>query len=115
MLRSDKEQERRWAEHVEEVFNRDNSSNLPHIQEAPEDLDISVEPPTTEEIVAPIKKLKTQKTPGHDQLNAELIKPDPELASNLYFYLYLSQYGSKRSFQKTGAKAQLCKFPRKVT
>ena len=33
VLTSNKEQERRWAEHVEEVLNRDNPSDL-HIQEA---------------------------------------------------------------------------------
>ena len=64
MLTSHKEQERRWAEHFKEVLNRHNPSDLPHIQEAPEDLDINVEPPTTKEIVASIKELKNQKVPG---------------------------------------------------
>ena len=44
MLTSDKEQERRRAEHFEEMLNRDNLSDLPHIQQALEDLDFNVEP-----------------------------------------------------------------------
>ena len=71
MLTSDKEQERRWGEHFEEVLNRDNSSDLPQIEESPEDLDINVERPTKEEIVTAIKELKNVKALGHDQLNAE--------------------------------------------
>jgi len=41
-------------------------------------------------IVAAIKDLKNQKALGHDQLNAGLIKADPELASNLFLPLFVT-------------------------
>ena len=40
---TDKEQEQRWAEHVEEVLNREDPPDLPDIPESPEDLNINVE------------------------------------------------------------------------
>ena len=90
MPSSDKDEERRWTKHFEEVLNRDNTSYRPHIQEAPKDLDINVERLTKEDIFAVIKERKNQKAPGHDQLNAELFKTDPELASNLLLPLFVT-------------------------
>ena len=50
------------------------------IQDAMEDLDISTEQPTEEEIIAAIRNLKNGKAPGLDRHNAELFKCHPELA-----------------------------------
>ena len=54
------------------------------IQDAMEDLDISTEQPTKEEIIAAIRNLKNGKAPGQDQQNAELFKCHPELALPLF-------------------------------
>ena len=66
MLTSDMEQEKRWAEHSEEVINRENQIGLPDILEEQDDLDINIERPTKEEIVNAINELKNEKAPGHD-------------------------------------------------
>ena len=41
------------------------------------------DPPTIEEIILAIKSLKSGEAPGHDNLNAELFKADPELAATV--------------------------------
>ena len=84
------------------MLNRHNPSDV-HTQEAPEDLDINVEPPTKEEIVAVIKELKNQNAAAKCRVN----KNRPRTSIKSILYPYLSQYGRKRSFRKTGAKAQL--------
>ncbi|KAL9969739.1 hypothetical protein ACROYT_G021994 [Oculina patagonica] len=64
-LATEKEQEERWAEHFQEVLNKE-------VPKEPE-----------EEIVKAIKDLKNGKAPGQDQLNAELFKCHPELAAEI--------------------------------
>ncbi|XP_071153457.1 uncharacterized protein [Mytilus edulis] len=82
LLTSVKEQEKRWAEHFSEILNRPSPKELPTIPEPSFELGISIEPPTISEIVAVVKTLKNGKTPGSDNLNAELTKTDPILAAN---------------------------------
>ena len=53
------------------------------MQHAENYLEIGIEPPTKEEIVSVIKSLKDGNAPGQDNLNAELFKADPDLASEL--------------------------------
>ena len=83
LLTIEREQEERWVEHFREVLNRPSPEETPNILEAEEDLDISIDPPTKEEIVSAIKTLKNGKSPGRDNLDAELFKADPELAANI--------------------------------
>ena len=47
-----------------------------NIQEAEVDLDISINPPTREEVMTAIKTLKNGKAPSQDNVNAELFKTD---------------------------------------
>ncbi|KAL1250998.1 hypothetical protein QQF64_018794 [Cirrhinus molitorella] len=74
LLTSQAEQDVRWAEHFREVLNREPPEEGADIQESEIDLDVNVEPPTKEEIITAIKKLKNNKAPGQDNLNAELFK-----------------------------------------
>ena len=61
---------------------------MPNIQEAATDLDISTDIPTRREIIQVINSLKNGKAPGHDNLNAELFKADPELAATILTTLF---------------------------
>ena len=83
LLTSEGEQERRWTEHFREVLNRPPPSEVPNIQEAATDLDISTDVPTRREIIQAVNSLKNGKAPVCDNLNAELFKVDPELVATI--------------------------------
>ena len=88
LLTSEGEQQRRWTEHFRELLNRPPPTVVPNIQEAATDLDISTDVPTRREIIQAINSLKNGKAPGHDNLNAELFKADPELAATILTPLF---------------------------
>ena len=88
LLTSEGEQQRRWTEHFRELLNRPPPTVVPNIQEAATDLDISTDVPTRREIIQAINSLKNGKAPGHDNLNAELFKADPELAAPIITSLF---------------------------
>ncbi|XP_035829459.1 uncharacterized protein LOC101855698 [Aplysia californica] len=81
LLTIEKEQEARWTEHFREVLNQPPPEDTPDIQEPTLGLDISSDPPQKQEIVKAVKSMKTRKSPGMDNLNAELFKVDPELTA----------------------------------
>ena len=83
MLTSEEEQAKRWAEHFSEILNKPAPENAPDIALATEDLDISTDAPTKQEIIKTIKALKNNKAPGQDRLQAELLKINPDLAADL--------------------------------
>lgn len=95
LLTTESQQEARWAEHFQEVLNRPPPTTEPNIQHAENDLDISIEPPTKEEIVSAIKSQKNGKAPGQDNLNAELFKADPDLASKILQPLFKTIWEGK--------------------
>ncbi|XP_033106314.1 uncharacterized protein LOC117108409 [Anneissia japonica] len=88
LLTTEAEPDVRWAEHFNEILNRPPPTTQADIQEAEADLEINLEPPTRQEILAAIKSLKTGKAPGLDNLNAELFKEDPDLAAQLLLPLF---------------------------
>lgn len=81
LLTAEAEQEARWVEHFNEVLNRAPPIIKANTQQAEDDLDISTEPPTKEEIVTAIKSFKSGKAPGQDNLNAELFQGRPRTCS----------------------------------
>ncbi|CAG2227733.1 unnamed protein product [Mytilus edulis] len=82
MLTTERDQYLRWKEHFQEDLNRKEPDNLEKFPEAPLDLEIDTDPPSKQEIQAAIKSLKNKKSPGIDQLNAELFKIDTVLAAD---------------------------------
>ncbi|KAI4885603.1 hypothetical protein NFI96_005381 [Prochilodus magdalenae] len=96
LLTTEREQEARWAEHFREVLNRPPPSEEADIQEAIEDLDVNIAPPEKQEIITAIKSLKNRKAPGQDNLNAELFKADPELATNILQPLFTAVWEGKQ-------------------
>ena len=77
----EREQEERLAEHFREILNRPRPEEDVDISEAADDLDINTVLLRKEEIIEAIKSLENCKVPGHDNLNTELFKADPELAA----------------------------------
>lgn len=112
LLTTEKEQEERWAEHFREVLNRPPPDETADIPEAVEDLNINTNPPTKEEIVTTIKTLKNGKSPGHDNLDAELFKADPELAADILQPLFSAVWESEK-VPEDWTKGVIVKIPKK--
>ena len=97
---ADREQKKHWTECFREILNKPSSEEDADIPEAADDLDINTAVPEKEQIIKAIKSLKNGKAPGHDNLNAELFKADPELAATILQSL-LQLYGRERKCQLT--------------
>ena len=89
------------------LLNRDNPSDLPHSHEAPEDLDINVDPPSKEEIVAAIKELKNQKA-----AKCRVIKNRPRTSIQSSFTLICHNMGEK-TIPEDWCKGRIVKIPKK--
>ena len=87
-------------EHFREILNRPPPEEDANIPEA-SDNRISTVVPEKEEIIKANKSLKNGKTPGHDNLNAELFNADPQLAATILLPL-LQLHGRERKCQLTG-------------
>ncbi|XP_073670211.1 uncharacterized protein [Paramisgurnus dabryanus] len=114
LLTSETEIDARWAEHFSEVLNRPPPTSKADIKEAEHDLDINTAPPEKEEIVATIMSLKNRKAPGHDKLNAELFKADPELAAKMLLPLFTAIW-KERQIPTDWSEAIIVKIPKKGT
>lgn len=114
LLTTEKEQEERWAEHFQEVLNKEVPEEPAAAQDAEEDLDISIEPPTKEEIVEAIRDLKNGKAPGQDQLNAELFKCHPELAAEILLALFAKVWNGE-GIPSDWSKGVIIPIPKKGT
>ncbi|VDP51464.1 unnamed protein product [Schistosoma margrebowiei] len=68
------ERRNRWVEYFEEILNRPAPLNPPDIEEAHTDLPTDVNSPTTEEIRMAIRKIKSGKTAGPDNIPAITLK-----------------------------------------
>ena len=84
----DEGQKRRWVEYFEELLNRPAPPDPPDIQPADIDLPIDCNAPTKEEIRQAIKKLKSGKAPGPDDIPAEALKADVETTVELLHPLF---------------------------
>jgi hypothetical protein len=96
LLTTEAEQDARWTEHFSEVLNRPPPPTEADIQEVERDLDVNTDPPEKEEIIAAIKSLKNRKSPGQDNLSAELFKADPQLAADLLQPLFADIWEGKK-------------------
>ena len=83
LLTTEAEKEARWVEHFSKVLNRPPPTTEADVQYPDTDLDVSTAPPEKEEIIAAIRSLKNGKSAGHDSLNAELFKAEPEFEAQV--------------------------------
>ena len=73
-IKDERERNDRWKEHFEAILNTQIPQENPEIWESEEDLDILTEPPSVEEVYQAIKKIKSDKAPGEDEITADLLK-----------------------------------------
>ena len=112
LLTSEREQQRHWTEHFRELLNRPQPIVVLNIQEAATNLDISTDVPTRREIIQAINSLKNGKAPGHDNLNAELFKADPELAATILTPLFTKIWELKE-IPTDWSRGVIIKIPKK--
>nr|XP_021199035.2 LINE-1 retrotransposable element ORF2 protein [Helicoverpa armigera] len=75
----------RWREHFEEIFRVPSdpvTTAVPAASLPTSNLDIDVSPPTGEEVMKAIRRLKNGKAPGVDLITAEMLKADITTAAN---------------------------------
>ena len=82
VLTTNEEQLAKWAEHFKEL-NRPPPDVTPEINRADEELKINLNLPSKSEIKQAIKKLKTAKASGPDNIPPEALKANPDLTANI--------------------------------
>ena len=87
MTRED-EQLQRWVDHFNELLNRPSPTETPSILEAPSELEVNCEKPSKEEIVKAVKKLKSEKAAGPDNIPPETLKLDPHTTAGMLYELF---------------------------
>ncbi|XP_062609155.1 craniofacial development protein 2-like [Saccostrea cucullata] len=112
LLTSEKDQKERWVEHFREVLNRPSPDEAVVVPEATEDLDIDTDPPTKEEIMNAVKTLKNGKSPGRDNLDAELFKADPGIAATILQPLFTAVWDGEK-VPDDWCKGVIFKIPKK--
>ena len=89
LIKSEKEERQRWAEHFCDVMNRSYEGNgLLQIPEAEEDLNLCLEEFTIFEIEYVLKKLRRWKAPGYDGITAEMILAEKNVTPRILFRLF---------------------------
>lgn len=88
MITSEKEKEKRWKIHFEELLNRPDPHGRTELSEADTNLEINTDEPSKLETIATIKSLKNNKAPGNDNLPAEIFKADLILAADILYPLF---------------------------
>ena len=79
----------RWMEHFSEVLNRPPPPTEADIQEAETDLDVNTHPQEKKRSLQPSSPSRTEKSPGQDNLSAEVFKADPQLTANSLQLLFI--------------------------
>ena len=101
----------RWRRHFEEVLNRPE----PELAANPEpgnDLDINSDPPTEREVRNAIQNLKLNKSPGGDQITAEMLLADLDTAVEVLTDL-LNKIWRKEKLPEDWTKGIIIKLPKK--
>ena len=95
VLTTTKEQLARWAEHIKELLNRPPPDVTPEINRTDEELKINLNLPSKTEIKQAIKKLKTAKASGPDNIPPEALKANPDLTAYILHKIYSDIWKNK--------------------
>ena len=112
ILTSQVDQLRRWAEHFQQVLNLPEPANPAEVREPVEELIISIDPLSKEEIVDGIKGLKNNKAAGYDGIAAELLKADAEASADALVVLF-SRIWLQEEVPEDWLRGLIVKLPKK--
>ena len=118
LLKSKEARMERWKERFEEVLNRNppeepaGEESNEEDEEEFEELDISTEPPSIQEIKNAVKALKNDKAPGVDQITAEMLKADIEQTSSELKKIF-DIIWEQEIVPTQWTKGHICKIPKK--
>ena len=112
VLTSQEEQKKRWEENFKELYNRPPPENPPLIEPAEEDLDIDLEPPSTDEIKTSSKKLRNNKAAGPDGIPGEAIKGSLESSAKALHKLF-ERIWTEEAFPQDWKEGHIVKLPKK--
>jgi hypothetical protein len=103
----------RWRQHFEEVLNIESSFPLDRERTLPlPELQISVRPPSKREIIQAIKGMKNGKAAGSDNISAEILKVDPNVAADMLLLLFQDIWKEEK-FPKEWTEGIIVKIPKK--
>ena len=90
VLAKEEEQMTRWAEHFQEVLNRDEPAETLDFDNAEPQQSIEMKKGkiTVEEIASAIKQTKGNRAPGEDRVTADMLKADPHLSAQMLVKLF---------------------------
>ena len=92
LLTTTEEQHKRWVEHFQQLLNRPPPMEPPILPPANQELDITCEPPTRNEVEKAIKSLKNNKAAGPD-IPVEVLRADISTSVNMLHGLLIKIWG----------------------
>ena len=110
--KTEEEQTQRWAEHFKEVLNRPPPEERADIQPAQTDLPIRTNKPTKQEIQDALKRLKTGKAAGPDNIPPEAWKADLTTSTDVLHKLF-SKIWEEERLPDDWKLGHLVKLPKK--
>ena len=102
----------RWKQHFQQVLNRPTPQELANISDAEEDLDISLNPISLDEITRAIKKQKNNKAPGEDGICAEMIKAEETITPKILQQIFQKIWDTE-DIPISWKKGLIVKLPKK--
>ena len=111
-LKTAEEQMKRWVEHFKEVLNQPPPPHDANIQPAAAELPINCNRPSKAEISKAINTLKNNKSPGPDNIPAEVLKADLETSTQMLYEL-LGKIWEDENIPQDWKEGHLVKLPKK--
>ncbi len=111
-LTTEREKADRWVEHFNEVLNRPEPNIIANPENAEVDLGINIDAPSDAEVIRAIKSLKSNKAPGIDLIQAEIIKADMETSTKYLSDLFCTIW-REETIPEDWCKGIITKLPKK--
>ena len=112
LLSNEKDQIERWRQYFEQLLNRPKPVTPADIEEATIDLDINTQKPSILEIKAVLKKLKTGKAAGPDDIPPEVLKADISTIAGILKNIF-DRIWEGEVFPKDWREGYMVKIPQK--